>query len=64
MNCDIRNMTPVMGSSLPVRAAKIDSPAVSYQSRAVECLSSVPRANTVAMTVKISSIMGMKLGAR
>ena len=57
-------MAAAMGSSLPSRAAGTEPPASASHSRAVEFFSSVPMAKTVDMTVKISSIMGMKLGER
>ena len=61
---EMRNITAVMGRTLPARAAPVESPPVRNQSRAVPYLSSVPIAKMVAITVKIMSIMGMKLGER
>ena len=61
---EMRNITVVTGRSFPSRAAWIEPPAVCIQSLAVAFLSSVPMAKMVAMTTKIISIMGMKLGAR
>jgi hypothetical protein len=64
ITCEVRNMMTVMGSILPTSAAKIEPPAVSSHSLAVACLSSVPTAKIETMMVKISSIIGMKLGER
>ena len=61
---EIRNITAVIGASLPTRAAQMEPPPVWIQSREVAFLSSVPMEKTVTMTTKIISIMGMKLGAR
>ena len=61
---EIRNITAVMGSTLPASAAATEPFHVPSHSRAVACLSSVPIAKTVTITTKIISIMGMKLGER
>ena len=59
-----RNMTTVMGSSLPATDAATESPPVANHSPAVPRLSSVPTAKMVVMMTKMSSIIGMKLGER
>ena len=64
MTSDSRNMMTVTGSILPKSAAPIESSADASHSRAVPFLNSVPMEKTVTMTMKISSIIGMKLGDR
>ena len=64
MSAETKNITAVMGSTLPASAVPTDPRAVASHSAAVACLSSVPMAKMVTITVKIISIMGMKLGER
>ena len=61
---EIRNITAVIGSTLPTRAATTESLPAAIHSREVACLSSVPMEKTVTITTKIISIMGIKLGER
>ena len=64
MTSDMRNIAAVIGSVLPARAAATESPPVASHSREVPYFNSVPMAKIVAITVKIISIIGMKLGER
>ena len=64
MTSDMRNITTVTGRTFPSSAADTEPLPVSIHSRAVPFLSSVPMVKTVTMTMKIRSIMGIKLGER